>query len=123
MFLEEEITPNKSTLPKRAARIDKLLRVEFGNEFRKTIDFIKNISKTGLFISTHHPFPKGEVIDIKFNLPNLNYPIKVRAKVVWSRSFPEGLTKVRGMGVRFLNLAPWDEVALVDFLNNNRKSG
>jgi len=104
----------------RERRVNAVLRVEYGNEKRKCIDFIKNLSRVGLFITTARPFDKGEMIDLKFTIPNGNYPVKVKGKVVWSRSEPEGVSKVRGMGVKFLNLAPWDEEAIRDFVQTNR---
>jgi len=122
MIFKEKQKENFSTntkkdfMPNRSERFEKVIRAEFGNEFRKTIDFIRNISKTGLFISTHRPFDKGNIIDIKFILPDVDYPIKVKGKVVWSRSAPEGISKLRGMGVKFINLTPWDEEALLKYL-------
>ncbi len=118
---QEKKAKEKNEEAARAQRINALIKAEFYDDKRKCIDFIKDISKVGLFISIARPFEKGAVLDIKFTLPDANYPIKVKGKVVWSRSEPEGVSKMRGMGVKFLNLAPWDEEALRNFVETKRK--
>jgi uncharacterized protein (TIGR02266 family) len=125
MFFKEKekvnATQASKTEAERAQRINAIIKVEYGNDKRKCIDFTKNVSRVGLFISTARPFEKGETIELKFFVPNGNYPIRVKGAVVWSRSEPEGVSKVRGMGVKFLNLAPWDEEAITDFVQSNRR--
>lgn len=125
MFFKEKEQEKKITLKKevstREKRVNAIIKVEYGNDKRKSIDFIKDISKVGLFISTARPFEKGEILDVKFTLPDGNYPIRAKAKVAWSRSEPEGVSKVRGMGIKFLNLSPWDEDALKSFLEARKK--
>lgn len=106
----------KKKLVERAERIPTVIKVECSNENRKLIDFVRNISVKGVFISCIRPFEKGDIIELKFQLPNMDSPIKVKGQVVWSRSEPEGKSKIRGMGIRFLNLTPWDEEAIKNFM-------
>ena len=68
-------------------------------------DFADNISAGGMFIATPKPLKPGTQLSVEFLIPECDYPIRVKAKVAWSRSVPsEGQT--RGMGVKFDSLSP-----------------
>ena len=58
-----------------------------------------------MFIATPKPLKPGTQLSVEFLIPEYDYPIRVKAKVSWSRSVPsEGQT--RGMGVKFDSLSP-----------------
>jgi len=60
-------------------------------------DYIKNISRGGVFIETDAPCLPGDHLAMMFALPNQEEPVKVMGKVV--RRAPEGV------GVRFTSAA------------------
>ena len=68
-------------------------------------DFADDINTGGMFIATPKPLKPGTRLSLEFLIPGCDYPIRVKAKVAWSRSVPcEG--QKRGMGVKFDNLSP-----------------
>ncbi len=56
-------------------------------------DYIKDISNGGVFIETQTPFTVGQIIKLKFPLPNYKKLVKVTGEIVWSS--PDGI------GVKF----------------------
>jgi hypothetical protein len=54
---------------------------------------IKNISPCGAFLTTHHFHPPGSEITLCFSILNFEFPVKMKAEVIWSSS--------KGMGLKF----------------------
>lgn len=49
--------------------------------------FIKNISGSGMGLSTTREFPSGTIFEISLEIPDGFGPLKLLGKVVWSREF------------------------------------
>ncbi len=78
-------------------RLDDGRRVFFG--------YAKNISQSGMFISTVNPRRQGEQFDVEMVLPPpLEMPLSCRCEVVWTRDFRKSSDLEPGMGLRFLDL-------------------
>ena len=69
------------------------------------IDFADDLSTGGMFIATQEPFEPGTQLILEFLLPGYNYPIRVKAEVMWSRTKLTSVGQLRGMGVKFIDLS------------------
>ena len=58
--------------------------VDYATHDRTYVDFIKDISESGVFIRTHMPFKIGQEISLTFPLPDHKRHVKVSGKIVWS---------------------------------------
>ena len=79
--------------------------VDYSTQDRVYRDFIKDISKGGVFIETLRPLPVGQEISMAFSFPNLHQNFKINGDVV--RMNPGGI------GVAFLN-ASKDQAETLD---------
>ena len=68
-------------------------------------DFADDLSTGGMFIATQEPPEPGTQLILEFMLPRCNYPIRVKAKVMWSRTKLTSTDQIRGMGVKFIDLS------------------
>jgi len=78
-------------------------------------DYIRNISRGGLFIETKNPLELNTELKLKFRLPGCDAPIKATGVVVWTVE-PEDATAnsaAPGMGVRFGDLSEHD-MSMID---------
>jgi len=67
-------------------------------------DFADDLSTGGMFIATQEPAEPGTQLILEFMLPGYNYPIRVKAEVMWSRT-RTSIDQIRGMGVKFIDLS------------------
>lgn len=74
-----------------------------------------NVSEGGLFVATPESFYlEGSVLDLKFKLEGQDAPISTRAEVVH-------VVEGKGMGLRFLNLAPEDKERIRRYIERHSK--
>jgi Tfp pilus assembly protein PilZ len=67
--------------------------------------YIKNISKSGMFIASTNPIAPGEQISLAFQLPPpLQGSVCCACEVVWKRPFGSHLPFEPGMGIKFIDL-------------------
>ncbi len=67
--------------------------------------YAKNISRSGLFVSSVNPKDVGEEFTVEFNLHREERMIRCRCVVVWSRVYDKTSPYTPGMGLKFLDLA------------------
>ena len=81
------------------------LKVEYKKMNTFFADYTKNISKSGTFIKTERPLPKGTEFVFKLSLPDRREPFVLRGKVVWSNDSKvtenPGESNL-GMGIKFI---------------------
>jgi uncharacterized protein (TIGR02266 family) len=66
--------------------------------------YAKNVSRSGLFITSINPRSPGEQFTISFHIPETSIKVRCRCEIVWMRKY-DSATKVEpGYGVRFLNI-------------------
>jgi Tfp pilus assembly protein PilZ len=67
--------------------------------------YIKNISKSGMFIASTNPIEAGAQITLQFTLPApLVGSVSCTCEVVWKRPMGSHLPFEPGMGMKFLDL-------------------
>ena len=67
--------------------------------------YSKNISKSGIFISTTNPIQPGEQIVLEFQLPApLTGTVRCNCEVVWKRPHGTHLPFEPGVGMKFIDL-------------------
>ncbi len=81
-----------------------VLRVKGEMEHKIFFGYAKNISKSGMFISSVNPRSVGEEFTIEFTLPREKSPIRCRCVVIWCRGYNPKSRYEPGMGVRFIDL-------------------
>lgn len=83
-----------------------LIQKVFLDDGHKTFfGYAKNLSRSGVFISTVNPREPGEQFRLEIPLPPpLPTPVQVTCEVVWKRLFSRSSEHEPGMGLRFLDL-------------------
>ena len=76
--------------------------VDFSVDDRFYKDFLRDISKGGVFIETRVPFPIGKEVHMTFPMPKKNQSLKVTGIIV--RVSPEGF------GIKFKESAEMEKV-------------
>lgn len=86
------------------------LRVKLDDGSKVFFGYTKNISSTGMFISSVNPKPPGEIYQVEIPLPApIHQTIQCSCEVVWNRHFEKKALYEPGMGLRFFGLS--DEIA------------
>ena len=73
--------------------------VNYATQNRIYLDYIKNISKSGIFIETDKPLIVGEEILISFNMPGYDRPIKIKGEIIQANGL--------GVGVEYKEISPY----------------
>lgn len=97
--------PQKSPDRRKSLRIPLVvLRVTEQTDRSTLFGYAKQISRSGLFISSVSPRAPGERFWISFQLPNSTLAVKCECEVVWNRQFKKKSKLEPGYGVKFLDL-------------------
>ena len=67
-------------------------------------DYILNISRGGIFITSQKPLPIGTRVRLVFSLPDFPLPFDLAGEVRWVNPVGHGSHAAPGMGVMFSNL-------------------
>lgn len=99
-------------------RIDLDVAVDLESEHNFYTGLTQNISTGGLFVATNHLRKVGDLVTLRFTLPNDERPLTVEAEVRWIRENSalhrrEGRT---GMGLQFVALGPEAAAAIGQFM-------
>ena len=90
------------------------LRVKLDDGSKVFFGYTKNISRSGMFISSVNPKPPGEVYQVEIPLPApINQTVQCSCEVVWNRHFEKKALYEPGMGLKFFGL-PEDVAATID---------
>ncbi len=77
------------------------------------------LSENGLFVQYILPYEHGTVVHVEFELPGLD-PIAVQAEVASVETFlPSDLSRTKGNGLRFVDLAPHHHAAIRAFIDRS----
>ncbi len=99
---------------RKEERVEVQVRVEFEEEYW---GLTGNLSRGGAFVLTQNPMDLEDEFSLKIHLPDGREPIDVGCKVVWTNKYgKEGKGLRRGMGVKFLNLQPQDQIRIEEFI-------
>jgi len=86
---------------RRSQRAPVVVRVDYSTVDSFFSDFTRNINEGGLFIETDEPCAVDEVVNLQFQLPGGDAPVRVRGRVVWVDA-----GEAPGMGIEFEELDP-----------------
>jgi Tfp pilus assembly protein PilZ len=88
--LEQRIAQNKRGHNRKSY----FMVVDYATQDRMHIDFIKDISESGVFIRTHMPLKIGQEVSLTFPFPDHKKHIKIGGKIV--------RTTEEGIGIEFI---------------------
>jgi len=100
-------------------------RVTVNHEFRDVdqfiVEYVQNISKSGVFIKSKNPLPVGTEVNLKFTviMDDLE-TIEGVGRVVWNA--PVGSKDSPGMGVVFTELSSYSKELINHLLTRTPKS-
>lgn len=99
----------------RATRFARRVQIRFWPEDepdKSYAGYSRNISATGMFVSTAHPIKPGKILQVEFQ--GVEEPFRIRGQVMHSAKVSPMLQSVRpsGMGVKFLDRSTELEVLL-----------
>lgn len=102
--LEIETEARKGRL--RSARIPVRFPVEPGGIDVISTLMARDLSMTGMFVSSRAKFPAGKILQLGFRLPFQQAQVSLTGKVIWEGEKPiPGLNeKVRGFGLHFMEV-------------------
>ncbi len=92
--------------------IERQVAVRFDRFDHFVEEVSKNLSCTGMFLSSERPRPIGTQFDFVLQLGEDFNLVQGRAEVVWTRLTSEGVDRPAGMGIRFLQLDATSENVL-----------
>jgi hypothetical protein len=82
------------------------LRVKLDDGSKVFFGYTKNISRSGMFISSINPKSPGEVYQVEIPLPApINQTVRCACEVVWNRHFEKKALYEPGMGLKFSGLS------------------
>ena len=86
------------------------LRVKLDDGQKVFFGYAKNISSTGMFISSVNPKDPGQAYQVEIPLPApIHKTVQCTCQIVWKRQFEKKCPYDPGMGLKFVDLT--DEVA------------
>ncbi len=97
-----------------------VLKVMWG-ERNVFFGYAKNISKSGMFVSTVNPKEIDDKFTITFTIPNGGSAIQCKCRVVWAREFKPKQLYEPGMGLELLDLKDEMKKDLHDWVNTIKK--
>jgi hypothetical protein len=81
---------------------------------RTLFGYARNISRSGMLISTINPRKPGSRYEVEFALPEpTNLVARCKCEVVWERTWAKKDKQKPGMGLRFIDL-PEDKAAVIE---------
>jgi hypothetical protein len=79
------------------------------------------LSEQGMYVRMSNPYPRNELLTIQINLNG--HPISVDTMVLYSHTHGNGPFKEPGVGLRFLRLAPEDQLLIRQFIHEEIMKG
>jgi type IV pilus assembly protein PilZ len=89
---------------RRGRRERLVVRVDYSTVDAFFSEFTTNINEGGLFIETDRPSAVGTTVQLMFQLPGADEPLKVGGRVIWTT--PGATSEAPGMGIEFEELDP-----------------
>jgi Tfp pilus assembly protein PilZ len=84
-------------------------KIPCGDGQKSFFGYAKNISRSGLFISSVNPREPGEEFMIELTLPmKPRHMVRCRCEVIWKRHYQRKGTHEPGMGLKFLDITDID---------------
>jgi hypothetical protein len=112
--MESPETPKKALNRRRALRSPIIVfKVKQEGAPEHLFGYAKDISCTGLFITSINPRTPGEQFAISFQIPDIQIKVRCRCEVVWMRKYDPKIKAEAGYGVRFLDI-PEDVAQTID---------
>ena len=100
-----------------------ILKVSEDGTREHLFGYARNISRSGLFITSINPRKPGEQYSISFKIPDTPICVRCRCEVIWMRKFKRNSTHDPGFGVRFLDLPEDAALALDKWILNQSAPG
>ena len=89
--------------------------VDYESQDTFLYDYSQNLSEGGLFINTESPLAVGEVLDLKFSLPDIEKVFQVKGEVKWVIEEKKG-PLMKGMGIAFKDLSDDDRKLIQSYM-------
>ena len=104
---------------REAIRFPLEVEVTYQSEHNFYTGLASNLSTGGLFIATHQPAARGDLLEVRFSLPGLDHACTTRCEVRWSREVnPDNSDFPPGLGLRFIELEPQVRSCIERFLEH-----
>lgn len=109
--------------PRESVRLATRLEVAIEDIGEERLDFISDLSETGMFVSTNEPLPYGSIHTYAFYLPDApGWVIRVEGQV-GHMHLDHGHSKKPGMGVKFLKIGESERLLVKDFIRKEMLAG
>ncbi len=95
---------------RESARVPVRVPLLYGLSTPDLIGYLYNLSRTGLYLMASRTFPRGTMLQLRFQLPNSRREFTGSARVVWVNQADEPAAAIPGrppgMGLEFVDLPP-----------------
>ncbi len=78
--------------------------------------YILNISETGVFIYSKKPLYTGDLIKLRFSLPNVETVIEASGKVIWVNKLSEDKSLFNGVGIHFKDISSENKEIITSYV-------
>ena len=116
---EGAVTPKRNR--RRHPRIYHPVEVNYRVGENSYSDYTRSLSLGGLYIKTDRPLRVGSIFQVGFTLPDIGHPFLAWGMVIWKKVI-EDVHGPPGMGVRFYDMTPDDERAMLQYLALSQKT-
>jgi Tfp pilus assembly protein PilZ len=113
---------HKSENKRKSVRVPVSFETEIAHQAKKHKAGALNLSVDGMCIHSPKTFSENDRILVLFQLPTMNEPLRLWAKVVWGRMIESASMSTFGMGIQFEQPLPSQKKELVKFIQSLLKS-
>ncbi len=97
-------------------RVAVAIKVEYARNGVDGLGFTRDIGTSGIFLSTHETFERGDLVDLRFSLPGSTPTvIQAQGRVVRTAK-DEGTHHATGVGIQFTDLSARNHLEISRFL-------
>ena len=121
---KEKFENNANVEKRRFPRLNTSVNIEYAILKKESLQgrkaVAKNISARGICLIVYEKIEIGTILDIRFNLKDINYTIEARGKVVWSRYLtvmPDNIVRY-DLGIEFVEIKEADQQKLSQYVLN-----
>ena len=120
-ILSEKLHGESPSERRKELRVPAAIRVRYHAEQTFVNNYIHNLSKGGIFVSTPKPLPLNSHLKLKLIFQDKDKEIEVEGKVVWENTQKQARQDITrpGMGVKFTKISDEAQAMIDDLIHDN----
>lgn len=106
---------------RKELRVPTAIRVRYPAEKTFVNNYIHNLSKGGVFVSTPKPLPLNTKLKLKLSFQDVEKEVEIEGKVVWENTQEQAHSDITrpGMGIKFTKLSDEAQTLVDDLIHDH----